>query len=542
MKKLRISPNINARPKGSVIILWLLVFSLGISQIQRWVYSYNSPTNGTDYALKIAYGSNNNLYTIGRSQGSSTGVDYTVISLTNSGNMRWVYLYGSVPDQLDYGVDIVYGLDGNIYTSGCAFYGNFAVISLTDSGTQRWLYADTSIDQNGIANSLVYGPDSNIYAVGYTSEDGRNLDFTVISLSADNGMRKWRYTMDGTAHNWDEATDVLFGQDNNIYACGFVMNNITNRDFAVVSLTADSGYLRWFCSYNSPIDGGDEATAITYGLDGNVYVSGWITDANGYANLVVMSFDTNGTRNWVYTYDGIGNGHDMPYSIVYGADNNIYVAGRSEGLLSGDYDIVVISITNTGNERWVYRCSGPVNDWDEAFSLVYGADNNIYVAGYTWPSTGVTDFTVISLTNTGSERWIYLYNGPANSEDEAWDVAYGLDGHIYATGRSSGINSGYDITVISLTATGDITENYSNSCVRNMLKVYPNPAKTVICVRCPLTAKEIRIFDVSGKVIKEIITPSARNDDVATVSLKGINPGIYFLQFGNQTQKFQVVK
>ena len=77
----------------------------------------------------------------------------------------------------------------------------------------------------------------------------------------------------------------------------------------------------------------------------------------------------------------------------------------------------------------------------------------------------------------------------------------------------------------------------------------------------------MRIFDISGKLVKEIeilrgVYPasfekrdcfaSARNDkrcgaqnDGAgdtEISLKGINPGLYFLRFGKETKKFLVVK
>ena len=102
-----------------------------------------------------------------------------------------------------------------------------------------------------------------------------------------------------------------------------------------------------------------------------------------------------------------------------------------------------------------------------------------------------------------------------------------------------------------------------------LLEVYPNPAKAMIYVRVPPTfcsslrsddsssclpqsasgggedrRRRIKIFDVSGKMVKEIATPSARNDEMgeAKISLKGINPGMYFLRLGKETKKFLVIK
>ncbi len=54
------------------------------------------------------------------------------------------------------------------------------------------------------------------------------------------------------------------------------------------------------------------------------------------------------------------------------------------------------------------------------------------------------------------------------------------------------------------------------------------------------------MFDVSGKLVKEIDSPLAHNDQVAEmrVSLKGISPGIYFLQLNNEleTKKLVITK
>jgi len=80
-------------------------------------------------------------------------------------------------------------------------------------------------------------------------------------------------------------------------------------------------------------------------------------------------------------------------------------------------------------------------------------------------------------------------------------------------------------------------------------EIYPNPAKAVLRVFYALYVKgpkEIKIFDVSGKMVKEIATPAsqARNDrnDEIKISLKGISPGIYFLRLGKETKKFIVAK
>ncbi|MCX8015244.1 MAG: FG-GAP-like repeat-containing protein [candidate division WOR-3 bacterium] len=66
----------------------------------------------------------------------------------------------------------------------------------------------------------------------------------------------------------------------------------------------------------------------------------------------------------------------------------------------------------------------------------------------------------------------------------------------------------------------------------NNVEVYPNPARSVLCVRCPLSVEEIKIYDITGKIVKEIASPVARNDNQieTKISLKRMPPGVYFIE------------
>jgi len=113
-------------------------------------------------------------------------------------------------------------------------------------------------------------------------------------------------------------------------------------------------------------------------------------------------------ENWIYTYNGHGNDDDGANSIVQGSDGNIYAAGASSG--SGTYaDFTVISLTTVGDTNWIYRYNGPGNGSDYAESIVYGSDGNIYTAGYSTGNGTDSDFIIISLTTAGDTNWVYRY-------------------------------------------------------------------------------------------------------------------------------------
>jgi len=65
-----------------------------------------------------------------------------------------------------------------------------------------------------------------------------------------------------------------------------------------------------------------------------------------------------------------------------------------------------------------------------------------------------------------------------------------------------------------------------------------------MCVRGPLSVKEIKIFDVSGNLAKVVnkVTNAQEHKQEVRISLEGIKQGIYILRLGKETKKFLVVK
>jgi DNA-binding beta-propeller fold protein YncE len=92
-------------------------------------------------------------------------------------------------------------------------------------------------------------------------------------------------------------------------------------------------------------------------------------------------------------------------------------------------------------------------------------------------------------------------------------------------------------------------ESMTLNALHTISEIYPNPAKLVLNIRMPFSGMEekyFKIFDVTGKLVSEIASrPSAtRNGKMlkTKISLKGFNPGIYFLQLGTEIRKFLIIK
>jgi len=266
--------------------------------------------------------------------------------------------------------------------------------------------------------------------------------------------------------------------------------------------------------YNGPGNYDDGAWSIVMAADGNVYLAGETSGIGTGKDFTVISLDTSGTERWVYRYNGPGNGEDVAYSIATGPDSNVYVAGWS--LASGtSTDLAVISLTPAGAERWVYRYNGPGSGLDAARAVVVGADGNLYAAGSSLGSGTNWDLVVISLTRSGGQRWVYRYNGPEDHRDEAYAIVMGADTNLYVAGASVGSGTYYDFTVIGLTRDIGVEERREGRGpadaglkARVELFVSPTPAlrRVNICYSLPAPGEVVlSVYDACGTLVKTLV-------------------------------------
>lgn len=517
-----------------VIALLIGLWSIALSQTERWVYRYNGTGNYNDQANSVVYGSDGNIYTCGASSDNRLFYDFFIASLTNAGSGRWVYRHDGTLNLDDEARSIVYGADGNIYACGYFWQRNaiydFTVISLTNTGSERWVYTDSgTLGGNDEAYSLVYGADGNIYVAGYLSNSGSIEDLTVISLT-NTGSKRWVYSYN-TPGNWhDFGYSIVYGFDGNIYVAGKSDSSGTSDNFTVVSLT-NAGTHRWVYKYNGPSNLQDWAASLVYGEDGNLYAVGTTTSSSSGENCLIISLTNAGAERWVYTVNGSANSNDRAYSIVYGSDGNIYLAGQVTNIITGK-DFSIVSLTNAGGERWRSRYDGPANLEDEGNSLVYDANGNIFACGWSSVSSVNFDFTVVSVTNSGNLRGVYTYDGPANGNDRGTSIACGSDGNIYAAGFSTG-TGGSDLTVISLNpVAGSIKETVLPKIDRRFSlftsTIQNKNLKYSLSLPEPVTIS-FSLYKPSGEKILLWQTKAPIGVSRYAKNLPDLSPGIYFL-------------
>jgi len=221
--------------------------------------------------------------------------------------------------------------------------------------------------------------------------------------------------------------------------------------------------------------------------------------ANEYSDDVTV---IDGVTNQVITTIQVGA---WPWALVWNSTNNkVYCANKGSGtvtVIDGETNQVIATI--------------PVGD--EPRALVWNSKNNkVYCANYYSDNVTVIDGAtnqVITTIPVGSAPCAFAWNSIQN--------------------RTYVANFGSSTISVIRDATG-IEEYFLPDVKPFTSEIYPNPAKSFFVIRSSFPVKEIEIFDISGKLIKEITFSSSE----PKISLKGIKSGVYLLKIKAENKEF----
>ena len=410
-------------------------------------------------------------------QSSTTGVTATARATVSTaatystdynidGTIAWTKLLGT--SENDICNAITTGLDGSIYVSGMT---EGALDGQTNSGSWDAFLTKYSTDGTKAWTKLlgssgveyVYGQttglDGSIYVSGYTTGalDGQTnsggRDAYLTKYSAD-GTKAWTKLLGGSGD--DEAYALTTGLDGSIYVSGYTygaldgQTNSGGRDVELIKLSAD-GTREWARLLGSSST--DHVNALTTGLDGSVYVSGYTEGAldgqtnSGGRDAYLTKYSVDGTKAWTKLLGT--SGLDRAYALTTGLDGSIYVSGYTEGALDGQTnsgleDAYLTKYSADGTKAWTKLLGTSSND--RAFALTTGLDGSIYVSGHTYgaldgqTNSGLEDAYLTRYGADGTKAWTKLLG--TSGIDRAFALTTGLDGSIYVSGQTSGALDG----------------------------------------------------------------------------------------------------
>jgi WD40 repeat protein len=208
-----------------------------------------------------------------------------------------------------------------------------------------------------------------------------------------------------------------------------------------VGASADPGDQLWVRRYDRSKNY-DVARAIGVSPDGlTVFVTGRSTDRFGFADFGTLAYDAaSGAKRWMRNFDS-GNGQgDIANALAVSPDGRtVFVAGQAQGFSPNAHYGTLAYDAATGAQLWFKLYVGPAEDWEVAHALAVSPDGTtVFVTGESTGSSGNLDYATVAYdAATGAQVWVMRYNGPANSNDIAREIALSPDGStVFVAGSS----------------------------------------------------------------------------------------------------------
>jgi hypothetical protein len=336
------------------------------------------------------------------------------------------------------------------YTTSQRDWATIAYVA--SSGVVRWVrrYDGPGFSSADYPTAIAVGSDgSRVFVVGASVGDATGNDYTTIAYDALTGDVRWARRYDGLGSpSADGADAVVFSPDGSaVFVTGTSQGPLGDLDFVTIAYEAGTGSTSWVRRFDGGAGHADDARAMSISPDGSaVFVTGGSslggTDNSDYATIAYDA--VTGGQRWFRSYDGTGNGSDVPVGIVSGDDGaSVYVAGSSVGL-SGEYEYATIAYdAASGTPRWVRRYDSPGDGSAFPNAIAAGSDGHgVFVTGSSSGSNGWDYATVAYDATTGATSWVRAYIGPVRA-DKAHSIAASPDGSaVFVTGDSQGGTGG----------------------------------------------------------------------------------------------------
>jgi YVTN family beta-propeller protein len=300
--------------------------------------------------------------------------------------------------------------------------------------------------------------------------------------------------IDGVANNVIKTTAIGVeiyaicwnSTNNKVYTANYYNDNVSIVSCATDTLvaTVSTPYKPIALCYNS--------------TNNKVYVACYNSN-----NVMVL----NGATNAVVKTISLGLSAS-PRSLCWNSTNNrVYCA------LEGTNKVAVINCTNDSLITTISVGSYPQTVlWNQINNKVYVGNqqsNNVSIIN-------CATNTVISTTTVGTYPAVLCYNATNN--------------RTYIGNRNSGT-----LSVFRESMASGVEEYSPLSAIHNSLEVFPNPARTFFAIKSPVNINSVKIFDISGNLIKQEKLRNKR------VSLDGIKNGVYFIKINDEIVKEKLV-
>ena len=353
------------------------IFLIKLDNTGTTVWKRQLGTGVSDYAESVAVGSDNNIYLVGKTEGtlesgysknSDASSDMVVASYDGAGTARWQKQLGTSSNEWAFGVAI--DSQNNVYltgkTEGALTGSNLGgsdifLVKYNNAGVHQWT-RQKGTTSNETAYAIAIDSSDNIYIAGHTEgqlgsqANSGERDIFVMQWNS-SGIEQWTYQT-GSAQD-DYARGITIDASGNILVTGysfgnFVSTNLGSSDLILFKLESDSD-LVWKKQLGS--DKKELGKSVLVDGDGNIFVAGLTAGSmncksiRGFDDVLLVKYDSAGVFQWVTQYGSVGL--DYGKSLLLDSNNELLLAGWTNGSLdtnisSGNNDLLVFKYDRNG--------------------------------------------------------------------------------------------------------------------------------------------------------------------------------------------------
>lgn len=289
---------------------------------------------------------------------------------------------------------------GNIYVSIYqSDYFALNVIKLNSNGQIQWQKRETTsyfFSSGYLSRGISVDTNGDILLTGKG-----NTEIPLYKMNSSGALQWAKAIFISNASQW-EGKSVDTDSSGNVYVVGTV--DVSSTSYGYIAKYNSSGTAQWHRRIGSGSGGAepDSLKKVVVDSSGNSYAIGYF---GGVGGMVVMKYDTNGTRLWVRKFGGVT---EVATGLTIDSSGNVYVLGYGQETLY--YGLVAKYDTN-GTLIWGRRFKGNENIGQPLpFSIqIDESSENIIIASYLYYSQ-YSGFYILKVPTSGDKTGTYTIN------------------------------------------------------------------------------------------------------------------------------------
>ncbi|MDY7230333.1 SBBP repeat-containing protein [Hyalangium rubrum] len=325
-------------------------------------------------------------------------------------------------------------------------------------GTLNWIQQLGSVTQD--LGQAIAVTDEGSYTGGYSNSDfdgnvpAAQNDFILVKHRAD-GVKLWSRQYGTNAQDFGTGVATFTGTTpHQVYLAGYTAGalggaNQGANDAALIRVDPANGNIIWSRQFGSTAT--DFVFATTTDKTGAIYVAGHTMGSidgqpnAGSFDMFLTKYNSAGTRLWTRQLGTTGQ--EQVRGVATDASDNIYVAGQTDGTLTGanagGMDLFLAKYSSAGTLLWVRQMGTSQADsvYGVATSRRLNGVVDVYVVGYVGasfdgqPHMGGFDGIVVKFDSAGTKQWSRQMGSAGN--DFAQGIASDGGANVYVTGRTN---------------------------------------------------------------------------------------------------------